>query len=154
MLKMKLKYFGHLMQKDPLATRWKRPWCWKRLKVAGKWNRGWDGWMASPTLWTWVWASSRSWWWTGMSGMLVPWGCKELNTTEWLNWTHQWEGHSSWGASLLCSLFTWQSNKVTLSFSSITLSPYFCLALVNRKPRFWQHCFPIAPSRLGRLEHR
>ena len=39
---------------------WKRPWCWERLK-AGEWdNRGWDGWMASPTQWTWVWVNSRS----------------------------------------------------------------------------------------------
>ena len=45
---------------------WKRPWCWERLKAGGKGdNRGWDGWMASPTQWTWVWASSGSWWWTG-----------------------------------------------------------------------------------------
>ena len=45
---------------------WKRPWCWERLRAGGEGdNRGWDGWMASPTLWTWVWASSWSWWWTG-----------------------------------------------------------------------------------------
>ena len=52
--------------------------------------------------------------------------------------THQRGGHSSWGDNLLCSPFAWQSNKATLSFSSITLSLYFCLALVHREPRFWQ----------------
>ena len=42
---------------------WKRPWCWERLKVGGEGdNRGWDDWMASPTQWTWVGASSGSWW--------------------------------------------------------------------------------------------
>ena len=42
-----------------------------RLKAGGEGdNRGWNGWMASPTWWTWVWASSRSWWWTGKPGML------------------------------------------------------------------------------------
>ena len=46
-----------------------------------------DGWMASPTKWTWVWVNSRSWWWTGRPGMLWLTGCKELDTTEWLNWT-------------------------------------------------------------------
>ena len=47
-----------------------RPWCWERLKSGGEEdNRGWDGWMASPTPWTWVWASSRSWWWTGKPGI-------------------------------------------------------------------------------------
>ena len=51
----------------------------------------------------------------------------------------QGSGDSSWGANLLCSPFAWQSNKTTLFFSSITLSPYFCLALAHRKPRFWHH---------------
>ena len=52
-------------------THWKRPWCWERLKAGGEGDdRGWDGWMASSTRWTWVWASSRSWWWTGKPGVL------------------------------------------------------------------------------------
>ena len=47
-------------------THWKRPWCWEILKAGGEGdNRRWDGWMASPTQWTRVWASSGSWWWTG-----------------------------------------------------------------------------------------
>ena len=66
----------------------KRPWCWERLKVGGEGgNRGWDGWMASPTQWTWVWVNSCSWWWTGKRGVLQFMGCKESNMTEWLNWT-------------------------------------------------------------------
>ena len=53
-------------------TRWKRPWLWERLKVGGEGdNRGWDGWMASPSLWTWVWINSGSFWWTGKLGMLA-----------------------------------------------------------------------------------
>ena len=64
MLKLKLQYFDQL-------THWKKPWCWERLKAGGEGDdRGWDGWMASPTQWTWVWASSRSWWRTGKPGML------------------------------------------------------------------------------------
>ena len=52
-------------------THWKRPWCGARLKAKGEErSRGWDGWMASPTQWTWVWVSSRSWWWTGKPGVL------------------------------------------------------------------------------------
>ena len=54
--------------KEP--THLKRPWGWERLKVGEGDDRGWDGWMASPTQWTWVWVSSRSWWWTGKPGML------------------------------------------------------------------------------------
>ena len=52
-------------------THWKRPWCWERLKVGGEGDvRGRDGWMASPTQWTWVWVNSRSWWWIWRPGML------------------------------------------------------------------------------------
>ena len=41
----------------------KRPWCWERLRSGGEGDdRGWDGWMASPTQWTWVWVDSGSWW--------------------------------------------------------------------------------------------
>ena len=69
-------------------THWKRPWCWERLKTGGEGdNRGWDGWMASLTWWTWVWASSGGWWSTGKPRVRSPWGCKELDMTEWLNCT-------------------------------------------------------------------
>ena len=68
-------------------THWKRPWCWERLKAGGKGDdRGWDGWMASPTQWTWVWVNSGSWWWTGRPVVLQSMGSKESDTTEWLNW--------------------------------------------------------------------
>ena len=44
-------------------THLKRPWCWERLKAGGEGDdRGWDGWMTSPTQWTWVWVNSGSWW--------------------------------------------------------------------------------------------
>ena len=48
---------------------WKRPWCWERLKAGEGDDRGWDGWMASLTWWTWVWVNSRSWWWTRKPGV-------------------------------------------------------------------------------------
>ena len=52
-------------------THWKRPWCWEGLGAGGEGDdRGWDGWMASLTLWTWVWVNSGSWWWTGRPGVL------------------------------------------------------------------------------------
>ena len=64
-------------------THWKRPWCWERLKAGGEGDdRGWDGWMALPTRWTWVWASSGSWWWTGKPGVLQPMGLQRV----WRNW--------------------------------------------------------------------
>ena len=69
MLKLKLQYFGHLMRRTDSLE--KTLMLGKRLKVGGEGDaRRWDGWMASPTQWAWVWASSRSWWWTGRPGML------------------------------------------------------------------------------------
>ena len=57
----------------------KRPWCWERLKVGGKGDiGGWDDWMASPNQWTWVWVSSRSWWWTGRPGNLQSLGSQRV----------------------------------------------------------------------------
>ena len=60
-------------------SHWKRPWCWKTLKAGGEGDdRGWDGWMASPMRWTWVWASSGSWWWTRKPGMLQSMGSQRV----------------------------------------------------------------------------
>ena len=60
-------------------SHWKRPSCWERLKAGGLGdNRGWDGWMASPTWWTWVWAGSGSWWWTGKPGVLQSTGLQRV----------------------------------------------------------------------------
>ena len=60
-------------------THLKRRQCWERLKVGGEGdNRGWSGWMASPTQWTWVWVSSGSWWWTGGPGMLQSMGLQRV----------------------------------------------------------------------------
>ena len=71
-------------------THLKRPWCWEWLKAGGEGDlRGWDGWMASPTQWTWIWVDSGSWWWTGRPGMLWFMGWQKVGhdwTTE-LNWT-------------------------------------------------------------------
>ena len=58
---------------------WKRPLCWERLKAGGEGgNRRWDGLMASPTQWTWVWASSGSCWWTGRPGVLQSTGSQTV----------------------------------------------------------------------------
>ena len=57
----------------------KRHWCWERLRDGGEGdNRGWDGWMASPTQWTWVWVDSSSWWWTGRPGALQFMGLQRV----------------------------------------------------------------------------
>ena len=72
------------------GERWKRPWCWERLKAKGKeGGGGWDGWLASPTQWTWVWANSGRQWRTRRPGVLQFVGSKRVGydlATE-LNWT-------------------------------------------------------------------
>ena len=72
-------------------THWKRPWCWEGLGAGAEGDdRGWDGWMASPTRWAWVWVNSGSWWWTGRPGVLRFMGSQRVGhdwVTE-LNWRH------------------------------------------------------------------
>ena len=69
-------------------THWRRLWCWEGLGAGGEgYDRGWDGWMASPTRWTWVWVNSGVG--DGQGGLACcdSWGREDLDTTEWLNWT-------------------------------------------------------------------
>ena len=71
--KLKLQYFLATWCEEP--AHWKRPWCWERLKARGEvGDKGWDGWMASPTQRTWIWANSRRQWRTGKPGRLQSMG--------------------------------------------------------------------------------
>ena len=83
---------------------WKRSWCWERLKAGGEGDdRGWDGWMASPTQWTWVCVNSGKWKKLEKPGMLQSCGCEE---SEQLS-------NNSWGSQseYLCPAFsTWKSS--------------------------------------------
>ena len=87
MLKLKLQYFGHLMQ---IADLFKKTLMLGRIEGGGEGNdQGWDGWMASLTQWTWVWVNSGSWWWAGRPGMLQSMWSQRVGhdwVTE-LNWT-------------------------------------------------------------------
>ena len=86
MLKLKCQYFGHLMRRADFL---KRPWCWERLRAGGEGdNRGWDGWIASPTQWTWLWVDSGSWWWTGRPGMVQFTGSQRVE--------HDWAAKLNW----------------------------------------------------------
>ena len=80
-------------------TRLKRPWCWEKLRAGGEGDdRGWDGWMASLTQWTWVWVNSGSWWWTGRPGVLRVTGLQRVghNWATELNWTECVGGESNY----------------------------------------------------------
>ena len=70
-------------------TRWKRSWCWEGLGAGGEGDdRGWDGWIPSPTRWAWVWVNSRSLWWTGRPGVLRFMGSQRVG--------HDWETELNW----------------------------------------------------------
>ena len=83
-------FFGRNDAKAETPAHWKRLWCWEGLGAGGEGDdRGWDGWMASQTRWTWVWVNSGRWWWTGRPGVLPFMGSQRVGhdwVTE-LNWT-------------------------------------------------------------------
>ena len=100
MVKLKPLYFGQLM--------WRTDSFEKTLilgKIEGGRRRGWwDGWIASPTWWTWVWVNSRSWWWAGNPSMLQSIGLQRVRhawATE-LNWI--WLSRSFLKSGLSCDL--------------------------------------------------
>ena len=77
--------------------RLKRPWCRERLRAGGEGDDRWrDGWMASLTQWTWVWESSRSWWWTGKAGMPKSMGSQRVR--------HDWLTELNLTETLLCGM--------------------------------------------------
>ena len=75
MLKLKLQYLGHLMRTTDSLE---KILCWERLKAGKGDDRGWDGWMASLTWWTLVWANAKRWWWPGKPGMLQSMGSQRV----------------------------------------------------------------------------
>ena len=80
----------------PHAKSWLigKDWCWEGLGAGGEGDdRGWDGWMASPTRWTWVWVNSRSWWWTGRPGVLQFMGSQRVR--------HDWATELNWILAML-----------------------------------------------------
>ena len=90
MLKLKLQPFGHLMGRGDSLE--KSHWCWERWKAAGEGDdRGWDGWMASLTPWTWVSVNSGSWWWTGRPGVVRFMGSQRVR--------HDWATDLIWSES-------------------------------------------------------
>ena len=82
-------------------------------------NSGWDGWMTSPTLWTWVWVDSRSWWWTERPGVLRFMGSQRVGH-EWateLNWNLKtWILHNSHFDFKVCMVWVWESQIKAYEF--------------------------------------
>ena len=88
-------------------THWERPWFWERLKAGGERDdRGWDGCMTSLTGWTWVGASSKSWWWTGNPGVLQSMGSQRVG--------HDWVTELNWKKSSLMQILLEQNKKLII----------------------------------------
>ena len=133
MLKLKLQYFGHLMR---TADSFEKTWCWEGLGAGGEGDdRGWDGWMASPTQWTWVWVSSRSWWWTGRPGVLQSMWLQKVGH-DWatkliVSVIHMWHTHIFlWGRQYVSSK-SWIFNILSFIEKVFQLLTYFIY--------FWSH---------------
>ena len=105
-------------------THLKRPWCWERLRAGGEGDdRGWDGWIASLTQWTWVWVDSGSWWWTGRPGVMRFMGSQRVRhdwATE-LNDPRAFSGPLTVYTSCLISF----NIHLPSSFSADSLVSYF-----------------------------
>jgi len=114
MLKLKLQYFGHLMRR----VDWLEDWCWVGLGARGEGDdRGWNGWMASLTRWTWVSVNSGSWWQTGRPGMLRFMGSQRV-------------GHN-WVTDLIWFLIFW---GLSILFSIVTAPIYILINSVQGFP--------------------
>ena len=94
-------------------THWKRPSCWERLRAGEGDDRGWDGWLASLTQWTWIWVNSRSWWLTGRPGVLQSMGLQRV--------THDWATELNWMILLITlQIFYFFPLKNLVIFSTFT----------------------------------
>ena len=101
----------------------KRPWCWERLSGGEGDDRGWDGWMASPTLWTWVWVKSGSLWWTGRSGVLRFIGLHRVRD----NWAIELTELTLFLSVLFCTIkYTSETMKVFIAQSLTLCNPMDC----------------------------
>ena len=105
---------------------WKRPWCWERFKAGGeRVDRGWDGWMASPTQWTWVWVNSGNWWGTGRPGVLQFMGSQRVG--------HDWATELNWD-NVCVKINKRKKPQLTLHLGrpgEATLMPYHSLSFAD-----------------------
>ena len=166
MLKLKLQYFGYMMQTtDSLEKTGKDGKCWGKLKAGEEGdNRIWDNWMASPTQWTWVWASSGSWWWTGRPGVLQFMGSERVGQ-DWA--TEQQHTCNYFHFSIIESSFLFIYLPLKLAQTHVHWVSHLILcrpllllpsvlpsirvfskesALRMRRPKYWSFSFIISPS--------
>ena len=137
MLKLKLQYFGHLMQR---ADSFEKTLMLRKIEGRKRRaERGWDGWMASLTRWIWVWMDSGSWWWTGRPGVLQFMGSQRVG--------HDWATEPNWVSKLL-NVFGSEANP------SILLRPWSCILPIKLLCPHWiSHSSKFCICLYYRLHH-
>ena len=121
MLKLKLQYLGHLMWR---TDSFEKTLMLERLKAEEGDYRGWNGWLASPTQWTWVWIGFGSWWWTGKPGVLQSMGLQRIGH-DWATELTDWRCKMYWFA-IYCEMII----TIKLINTSI-VSNGFCFFVVR-----------------------
>ena len=122
MLRLKLRSLATWCKE---LTHWKRLWCWERLKAGREGDdRGWDGWMASPTQWTWIWVNCRSSRWTGMPGVLQSMGSQRVGH----DWVTETEGDIM---SLGMSYLPIAIRSMNLRMFPLSISPGFMSKIIS-----------------------
>ena len=153
MLKLKLQYFGHLMRRTDSLE---KPWCWERLMAGGEGDGRWlNGWVTSPTQWTWVWVSSSSWWWTGKPGILQSMG-SQRGGHDWvteLNWIEALQ-FSPWIYFILYHLCYFLFKRFSCRILIFRVWQYFSssfkhfLLEINRTSKYWSENWNLCPGML------
>jgi len=144
MLKLKLQYFGHLMWR---ADSFEKTPMLGKMKVGGEGdNSRWDGWMVSPTQWTWVWANSGSWWMTGTPGMLQSMGLQRvgLDCLNWLSLIPFWLKFTLFFATSQTPI-SWKP-YVGKNLILEAETPDFKFQLHNQVTKTFWTCFPISEN--------
>ena len=126
-----------------------RLWCCGGLGAGGKGdNRGWDGWMASPTWWTWVWVNSGSWWWTGRPGVLQFMGSQRVGhdwATE-LNWTEPWKASAASSLTLREGELLERGRGGWHDYSQLRVCGSFIGWIITRKKEESSSCWALLSS--------
>ena len=139
MLKLKLQYYGYLMQR---ADSFEKTLMLGKTEAGERDDRGWNGWMASLTQWTWVWVDSGSWWWTGRPGVL-----QFVDSQSWTRLSDWTELSDMWcGAPFhmnIChqySLFSEISDKIRRSLAHFSIGLCSYCWVLRVLCIFWINC--------------
>ena len=124
-------------------THWKRLWCWEGLEAEGEGDdRGWDGWMASPTRWTWVWVNSGSWWWTERPGVLRFMGLQRVGHDWATELNRNTGGNTQMNIYLISKKYNYFFDlKISHTFWFLCISNHITIySWLSKKAGYWYIC--------------